>query len=73
MTALILSPIVSQSLKGKGGRVGEVDEMYQRLGLLKIDCIRMTPWVETTDGVKVSAESFWDIYNHSARTIITIV
>jgi hypothetical protein len=73
LTALVLAPVSSQSLKGKERRVHEVDEVYQRLGLLEIDCIRQAPWMETADGLKVPAEAFWEIDNPSARRTITIV
>lgn len=73
LTALVLAPVSSQLSKGKERRVREVDETFQRLGLLEIDCIRQAPWMETADGLKVPAEAFWEIDNPSARITITIV
>jgi Heterokaryon incompatibility protein (HET) len=73
VTVLILTPVLSQSLKGKEHSVEEADRLYQRLGLLEIDCIRSTPLVETADGYKIPAETFWEIRKPSTRRIIPII
>lgn len=72
LTVLVLAPISLQSSKGKERRLQEVDEVYQRLGLLEIDCIRQAPCMETADGLKVPIEAFCET-NPSAQRIITIV
>ena len=73
LTVLVLVPVSSQPLGGKERRVQEANEIYQRLGLLEIDCIKQAPWIETADDFKMPAEDFWEIDDPSARRIITIV
>ena len=71
--ALALAPVSPQSLKGRERPVQEVDAVYQRLGLLEMDCIRQAPWMETADGLKLPAEAVWQIDNPHSRRTITIV
>ena len=72
-TALVLAPVPPQSSKGRDGGLQKPEEVYHRLGLLELDCIRTTPWMETADGYKIPAETFWQTYDPSARRTITIV
>ena len=73
LTALVLSPVSSRSLKVKGCNVQEVDEVYQRLGLFRIGRPGEEPWIETADGFQVPAEAFWELDIQSARRTITIL
>ena len=57
LTALVLSPVSSQSGKEKGRSVQEVDEVYQRLGLFEIGRPGEDPWIETADGFQIPAEN----------------
>lgn len=66
LTVLVLAPAISQWHSGD-------DTVYQRLGLLEIDCIRTNPWLQTADGFKVPAEEFWETDYPSSRRTITII
>lgn len=73
LTGLVLAPLSSQSSRGKKRRDQEVDELYQRLGLLEIDCTCQDPCMETADGLKLSAEAFWKTDSPSSRRATAIV
>ena len=47
--------------------------MCQRLGLLEIVRPGEEPWIETADGFRVPAETFWELDRQSARRTITIL
>ena len=73
LTALVLSPVSSRSLKEKGFSVQEVNEVYQRLGLFEIGPSGEDPCIETADGFQIPAEAFWELDKSSARRTVTIV
>ena len=73
LTALVLLPVSSQSGKGKGRSVQEVDEVYQRLGLFEIGRPGEDPRIEIADGFQIPAEVLWGLDRPSARKTILIV
>jgi hypothetical protein len=73
LTALVLAPALSPPPKAKEGQDQVDSNVYHRLGLLEINCIRNAPFMETYDGLKLPAEIFWELSDPSARRTITIV
>lgn len=72
LTALVLAP-ASQLPKGKECHAPMDSNMYHRLGLLEMDCIRKEPFMETSDNLKLPAGIFWELHDPSSRRTITIV
>ena len=73
LTAPVLSPGSSQSLKDKGRSVQEVGEVYQRLELFEIGRPGEDPLIGTADGFQIPAEALWELDRPSARKTITII
>jgi hypothetical protein len=73
LTALVLAPALSQLPKEKEYQAPMDSNVYHRLGLLEMDCIRKQPFMETSDNLKLPAGIFWELRDPSARRTITIV
>ncbi|KAF2279844.1 uncharacterized protein EI97DRAFT_454796 [Westerdykella ornata] len=65
-TALVLAPIRQQPGKVEGTQGQDV--VYQRLGLVEMDCIpgRSTGYMETADGLKEPVKKLWRAKNLNA-------
>jgi hypothetical protein len=73
LTALVLSPSPIQPVQQKSCQDPRENNIYHRLGLLEMDCIRKQPFIETSDKLKQPAVIFWDLHDQSAQRTITIV
>lgn len=74
-TALALSPVSVSSVKGKE-RAGDAEsELYERVGLIEIDCIpsRQSGYMDTSDGLKVPVKTLWQTKRPASRRVITLV
>ena len=73
LTALVLAPALPQLPEVKECQAPMDSNVYHRLGLLEMDCIREQPFMETSDNLKTPAGIFWELRDPSAQRIITIV
>ena len=73
LTALVLAPVLSNTLRSGAEHVQDRPKVYQRLGLLEVNCIRQDPVLETADGGWFPAEEFWETDDPSAQKTVTII